>query len=277
MRPIVAVRALALSIPIPIVVVVASLALYGCASKPSQPENRVEPPPPVLLAPTAPVTGRRKAELHTELAAGYYERGQMNVALDELKEAESNDPTYAKIYDVYGLVYTMLGEEAKAEANFQRALQIAPNDSDIHHNWGAFLCSHGRPAQAIPEFEIAARDPLYKTPEIALANAGKCSALLGNKAAAEGYFRRALSLKPLDAYAAYNLALLKYHESNYDESRSLMRIVMQQNNPPAQALYLGMCIERRKGDRSSEQSYVMQLKNRYPDSPEAKNTDGKDC
>jgi type IV pilus assembly protein PilF len=272
MRPIVAVRAAT-----PITIVVATLALFGCASKPSQPDTRVEPPQQIQLAPTPPVTGRRKAELHTELASGYYERGQMNVALDELKEAESEDATYAKIYNVYGLVYTMLGEEAKAESNFRRALQIAPDDSDIHHNWGAFLCSHGRPALAIPEFEIAARDPLYKTPEIALANAGKCSVVLGNKQAAEGYFRRALSLKPLDAYAAYNLALLKYHEASYDESRSLMRIVMQQNNPPPQALYLGMCIERRKGDRSSEQSYVTQLKNRYPESPEAKNTDGKDC
>jgi type IV pilus assembly protein PilF len=257
-------------------VATSSLVFAGCASKPSQPDVKVEQPQ-VQLAPTPPVTPRRKAELHTELAAGYYERGQMNVALDELKMAEENDATYARIYNVYGLVYTMLGEPAKAEANFQRALQMAPEDSEIHHNWGAFLCSHGRPAQSIPEFEIAARDPLYKTPAIALANAGKCSALLGNNAAAEGYFRRALSLKPLDGYAAYNLALLKYHESSYDEARQLMRIVMQQNDAPAPALYLGMCIERKKGDQRSEDSYIQQLKNRYPDSPEAKNLDGKDC
>jgi Tfp pilus assembly protein PilF len=38
-----------------------------------------------------------------------------------------------------------------------------------------------------------------------------------------------------------------------------------------------MCIERKKGDRNSEDSYVQQLKNRYPNSPEAKNLDGKDC
>ncbi len=256
--------------------VMTSFVLSGCASKPAQPELKIEQPQ-LMLAPTPPVTERRKAELHTELAAGYYERGEMTVALDELKEAVADDPTYPKIYNVYGLVYTMIGEADKAEANFQRALQLAPNDSEIHHNWGAFLCSHGRPAQSIPEFEIAARDPLYKSPEIALTNAGKCSALLGDKAAAEGYFRRALSLRPLDAYAAYNLALLKYREANYDEARQLMHVVMQQNNAPAPALYLGMCIERKKGDRNSEDSYVQQLKNRYPNSPEAKNLDGKDC
>ncbi|MEO6929178.1 MAG: type IV pilus biogenesis/stability protein PilW [Casimicrobiaceae bacterium] len=257
--------------------VTASLLFAGCASKPSQPTVSMSAEPQVQLAPTAPVTARRKAELHTELAAGYYERGQMNVALDELRLAEADDATYPKIYNVYGLVYTMLGEAPKAEAYFQRALQMAPDDSEIHHNWGAFLCSHGRPAQSIPEFEIAARDPLYKTPEIALTNAGKCSVAAGDKVAAEGYFRRALSLKPQDASAAYNLALLKYRAGLYDDARQLMRMVIQLNDAPAPALYLGMCIERKKGDRNSEDSYVQQLKNRYPNSPEAKNLDGKDC
>jgi type IV pilus assembly protein PilF len=93
---------------------------------------------------------------------------------------------------------------------------------------------------------------------------------LGNNAGAEAYFRRALSLKPLDASAAYNLALLKYKQGYYDEARALMRIVMQTQNPQPAALFLGHCIEQKKGDTSSEQSYVTQLRNRYPDSDEAK-------
>ena len=43
-----------------------------------------------------------------------------------------------------------------------------------------------------------------------------------------------------------------------------MRPVMQQPTPPPEALYLGMCIERKQGDRSAELSYVSQLRNRYP-------------
>ena len=45
-----------------------------------------------------------------------------------------------------------------------------------------------------------------------------------------------------------------------------MRRVMQQPTPPPEALYLGMCIERKLGDRIAEASYVSQLRNRYPDS-----------
>ena len=171
---------------------------------------------------------------------------------------------------MYGLVYTMLGDNTKAEANFRHALALSPNDSEIRHDWGAFLCTHGRAQESIAEFEFAATDPLYKAPEVALTNAGKCSVQLGNTEAAAGYFQRALSLKPNDPSAAYNLALLKYKAGQYDNARALMRVVMQQTNPPAPALFLGHCLEQKTGDKSSEQSYVMQLKNRYPESDEAK-------
>jgi len=44
------------------------------------------------------------------------------VALDELGEATKLDANNPRIYNVYGLVYTMLGDNPKAEQNFQRAL-----------------------------------------------------------------------------------------------------------------------------------------------------------
>jgi len=38
-----------------------------------------------------------------------------------------------------------------------------------------------------------------------------------------------------------------------------------------------MCIERKVGDRQAELSYVSQLRNRYPDSPETRQIDSGDC
>jgi len=252
-------------------------ALAGCESKPLRPEPQqtvVQQLPPIKQEEATP---RYKAELRTELAAGYFERGQYDVALEELAEALKFDPTYPKLYSVYGLVYTELGDEPKAEANFRRGLDLAPADSEIRHNWGWYLCTHGRPRESISEFEAALRNPLYRSPEIALINAGKCSAQAGDAAAADQYLRRALALKPGNPVAAYNLALLSYRNNRLEESRALMRYVMAQNAPPADALYLGMCIERKLEDRQSEQSYVMQLRNRYPNSPEARAIAGGAC
>lgn len=256
---------LALAMPL----VAAAWLAAGCestSSKQAATQVPVTPiPPPIQEAP-APY----RAQLHMEIAAGFYERGQMEVALQELAEAVKLDPKNAKIYNVYGLVYAMLGQDANAQQNFLKALEMAPNDSEIRQNWGWYLCSHGRAKESLPEFEMAVRNPLYRTPDIALVNAGKCAVEIGEKQRADDYFKRALSINPSNAGAAYNLSLLAYREARLDEARSLMKRVMQQTSPPPDALYLGMCIERKLGDRPSESSYVSQLRNRYPESAEAK-------
>ena len=245
-----------------------ALACAGCASKSPAPPH--SPPPDTSPIRTQEATPQQRAAIRTELAAGYYERGQMDVALEELGAAKSLDPSYPKLYNIYGLVYAMLGDRAKAEESFRQAIALAPDDSDIRENWGAYLCATGRAREAMPEFEQVLRDPLYKSPEIALINAGKCSIALGQTKNADEFFRRALTASPGNATAAYNLALLAYRESRVGEARAWMRPVMQQAAPPPEALFLGMCIERKQGDREAERSYESQLRNRWPDSPEAK-------
>lgn len=249
----------------------AVLALAACESTSSskQPATPVVPPipqpPPVQEAP-APV----RAQLHADIAAGYYERGQMEIALQELDTATKLDPRNAKIYNVYGLVYAMLGDDAKAQANFRTALELAPNDSEIRQNWGWYLCSHGQPKESLAEFDQALRNPLYRTPDIALVNAGKCAVEIGDTRLGDTYFRRALSVNPNSVQAAYNLALLKFRESRYEEARALVRRAAQQPAVFPEVLYLGMCVERGMNDKSAEASFVAQLRNRFPESPEAR-------
>jgi type IV pilus assembly protein PilF len=253
----------------------AATLLAGCASKssPTTPQPP-EPPPPVRQQEASP---QYRAQLHTELGAGYYERGQMDVAVEELTAAVKLDPNNARAYNIFGLVYAMLGENAKAEQSFQRALQLAPQDSEIRQNWGWYLCSRGGARESIAEFEAALRNPLYRTPEIALVNAGRCSAAYGDVRAAESYYRRALQVSPGNPTANYGLALLAYKEARYADARAWMKPVMQQVAPPPEALFLGMCIERRLNDRPAELSYASQLRNRYPDSAETKAIAGGTC
>jgi len=241
--------------------------LAACSTPAGTTPRPPDPPPPVRQQ---EVSARERANLHAELGAGYYERGQMDIALEELNEAVVLDPGNPRIYNIYGLVYAMLGDNAKAEQNFQRALALAPQDSEIRHNWGWYLCTTGRMRESIAEFEQALRNPLYKTPEVALVNAGRCSAAFGDTAGAEAYFRRAQAISPGNPGANYGLALLAYRAGRQDEARGWIRRLMQQPNPAPEALYLGMCIERKTGDRTAEASYVAQLRNRYPDTAETR-------
>jgi type IV pilus assembly protein PilF len=253
---------------VPLLLAVA-LALGGCATpQPAPaPPPQPAPPPPVTKQEVSP---KERAKLHAELAAGYYERGRMDIALEELGEASKLDPSEPRIYNLYGLVYAMLGEDAKAEQNFQRALAMAPQNPDFHHNWGWYLCSNGRPREAIPEFEYALRDPLYKTPEVAMINAGRCSLAIGDLAGADSYFRRAQATAPNNPQAIYGVALVSFKLGRQDDARTWVRRLTQQPPVPPEALYLAMCIEKKSGDRGAEQSYISQLKNRYPDSAETK-------
>ena len=246
----------------------AALILGACASAPSTTAPRApEPPPPVKQQEASP---KERAKLHADLGAGYYERGRMDVALEELNEAAALDPNEARIYDLYGLVYAMLGENARAEQNFQKALSMAPQSSDIRHNWGWYLCSNGHPRESIPQFEMALANPLYKTPEVALINAGRCSIAFGDYTLADNFFRRAQLAAPNNPSAIYGLALVAFRQGRWDDARGWIRRVTQQPPAPPEALYLGICIERRFPDRNAEQSYISQLRNRYPDSAETK-------
>lgn len=248
--------------------VYAAALVAGCSSTP-----KPSTPPPEALLPTpkvAEVSPKERAKLHTELAAGYYERGQMDVALEELTEATKLDPDNANIYNVYGLVYTVMDQTGKAEASFQRALQLAPQDSDIRHNWGWYLCTHGRAQESIAQFDQAISNPLYKTPETALVNAGRCSASFGDTAAAEVYFKRALGVAPGNPNASYGLAFIAYKSGRLEEARGWLRPAVLQATPAPEALYLGVCVERKLGDRQAEMSFTSQLKNRYPDSAETR-------
>jgi type IV pilus assembly protein PilF len=240
--------------------------LAACASKAPEPEI----PPRPILAPQPPASPSVRAQLHTELASGYYERGQMEIALDELNRAIALDPGYAPAYNVYGLVYATIGEDAKAEQNFSRALQLAPGESDFHQNWGWYLCTHNRVRESLVEFETAARNPLYRSPEIALINAGRCAQAIGDTRAAEDYFRRALVVQPGNPLASYGLAQIAYRDGQYEAARAWTKGVMLTTNPPPEGLFLGMCVERKLGDRQAELSYVSQLRNRYPNAPETK-------
>ena len=115
---------------------------------------------------------RNRARMHTELAAAYFERGNMGVALEELRIALAADPNYAPAYNVLGLVHMDLNENPQAQQSFERALRIAPNDPDINHNYGWFLCQTGREEQSMRYFLAALKNPLYTTPQKSYALAG---------------------------------------------------------------------------------------------------------
>ncbi|MFN2646515.1 MAG: type IV pilus biogenesis/stability protein PilW [Burkholderiales bacterium] len=211
---------------------------------------------------------RNRARVHTELASVYYQRGSMGIALDELRQATAADSSYAPAYGLYGLVYMGLKENANAEESFERALRLSPNDPDINHNYGWFLCQNGREKEAVRHFVQAVKNPLYAAPSRSYSAAGLCSLRANNTKDAEEFFQRALKVDPDEPASLLKLAEIRYRQGNVEEARKLIVRYNKLVVPTAESLWLGLRVERRLGQRVAEQSYANQLRRRFPGSPE---------
>ncbi len=211
-----------------------------------------------------------RAKIHTELASLYFQEGNMAVALEELRIAQSADPRYAPAYSVRGLVHAYLRENDLAEAQFRRALELTPNDAQVNNNYGWFLCQIGKERQSIAYFLNALKSPLYETPDLAYANAGRCAFAAGDLDGAESYLQQAIRLSRDGGFSPrLQLAALQYKRGNLEEARRQVNGVLNSmGQPSAEALWLALRLERKLGNRSAESTMAAQLRNRFPNSRE---------
>lgn len=211
---------------------------------------------------------RERARIHTELAGAYYERGNLGVSLEELRIAIAADPNYAPAYNVLGLVHADLKEREQAQASFERALRLSPNDPDINHNFGWFLCQTGREEISLKYFQAAVRNPLYATPQKSYVVAATCALGKSRQGDALDFFERALKFDPGYLPAIMGMARLKYSIGQVTEARSLLARYNNLIEPTAESLWLSLKIERRLGNSSTESSLAAQLRRQFPNSPE---------
>lgn len=213
---------------------------------------------------------KSRARVHTELGAMYFQAGHMSAALDEFRIALNADPDYVQAYSIRGLVYGQLKEFARAEADFQRALSLAPNDPEVNNNYGWYLCENGKERQSIAYFLQALKNPLYATPERAYTNAGACALKAGDLDGAQRYLLTAVGMTRNDGgVVRLQLAKLFYQRGINEEARIYLNEALKQMEAPTpEALWLGLRLERKLGNRNGESGYAAQLRSRYPASEE---------
>ena len=243
-----------------IVLVLLAFWLAGCVTQ-SSTETR-----PVTDS-GIPVDARRRAEVHTSLAGEYYQRGNFAVALAEARLAVREDPTYVAAYNMQALVYMELREDAQAREAFNQALKLKPNEPEVLNNFGWFLCLRNDSARGLELMEKATHDSLYPTPEKAYLSAGLCLRRLGRNPEAESYLRRAVQIRPELIGGLYNLAVITFERGATKDSENFLVRYMRLATPTHDALVLGVRIARANQDSAAEQSFLQQLRRRFPDSP----------
>ena len=240
------------------------LALGGCATRNSDATGaNVD----ILTASDEP-DSRKRARIRMELAVGYFEQGQTNVALDELKQVIANDPTFPDAYNLRGLIYMRLNDMRQAEESFRRAVSLSPRDSNAQHNYGWLLCQQGRYDDANRAFEGAMTNPLYADKAKTLMTQGLCQARAGRKEDALRNLARSYELDAANPVTGYNLANLLYQRAEYPRAQFYIRRLNNSDLANAETLWLGIKVEQRLNDRVAMLQLADQLKRRFPQSRE---------
>jgi type IV pilus assembly protein PilF len=212
---------------------------------------------------------KRRARLRLELAAGYFQQGQTNVALEEIQQALAIEPNNADAYNLRGLVYMRLENPGLAEDSFRRAVAIDPRDADARHNYGWLLCQQKRYGDAVQQFTGALAVPGYTDRAKTLMTQGVCQLQAGQRAEAERTLLQAYELDAGNPVVGFNLASLLAQREEWSRAQFYIRRVNNSPSASAETLWLGIKIERRLNNREAVAQLGGQLQRRFPQSKEA--------
>ena len=214
---------------------------------------------------------QRLIETQVQLGAGYLQRDQPELALENFKKALELDPDHPQANNMMALLQWRLKSHDEAEKYFRKALRARENDTpEVWNNYGAFLCDRGRYDESVKWFEKAAGTPMYRAAAGAYENAGSCLMRKPAPAAAEKYFREALGLDPNLPKSLQQMAQISYDAGRALSARGFMQRYFQAVGDTPEALALAVRIERALGNKNDEASFALRLRGKFPDSAEAK-------
>jgi type IV pilus assembly protein PilF len=219
------------------------------------------------------VSDKDAARFNVQLGISYLQRGNLQDAREKLERAVEQDPNFPSAHAALGLLYERVGEMDKAGSHLRRASQLAPDDAAMLNNYGGFLCRRGERKAGIEYFDRAARNAFYRTPEVALTNAGVCARGIPDVATSETYFRRALEVNRTYPEALLQMADLKLATGEYFNARAFMQRYEAVATATPVSLDLGRRIELSAGDSGAAAQYELRLRQEFPESAESRRLD----
>jgi len=164
--------------------------------------------------------------VYVTLARVHNGKGQYNLALQEIQQALQLEPFDADALLSEAAVYASMGQAERAESTYRKAAALRPQDWNGYYELGVFYYRQRRYTEAATQFEKV----LEITPDNAMAHAtlGGMDQLVGKGAEAEQHLKQSLALQP--SYAAYtNLGALYYRERRWAESVDMTRKALEIN------------------------------------------------
>ena len=177
-----------------------------------------------ILAGCAGPSANKKKEADARMRMGvtYIEQRNLPMAMQELAKASELDPGNPEIEMALGLAYQARGDQMKAEEHLRKAIDMKPDYADARNNLGIVLAQRKAWNEAIREFEAAAANVMYTTPERAYFNLGEAYRAKGDPANAEGAYRKALHANDRYAPAYIALSVVLGGQGKWNDAASIL-------------------------------------------------------
>ena len=209
------------------------------------------------------------AETDMQLAIEFLKEGKMTESRDAIERALTENPASADVQMTAGLIYERLNDAHKAERAYSTGYRLGKDDPNIQNNYAGYLCRSGKAPEGEKLFAQVAHSPLYRTPEVALVNAGVCVRSTGDMVDAEKYFNQALAIRPNMPEAMLQLGNIALDNGDAAQARDIVKRYLAVNVPTADLLWLGVRAERKLGDSAAAAAYARRVQTEFPDSEQA--------
>jgi tetratricopeptide (TPR) repeat protein len=178
------------------------------------------------------------AEEHLRLGVEFFLTDELDVAIDEFREAAHQNADYAEAYHNLGVALAKTGDLTGAIATWTEVERLDPRGVSLRislpalvaYNYGVALVRAGRVEQAMKEWQDALRiQPQFPEAHYAL---GSGFLGLNNPAVAIDHFQAALSLAPkwTQAYVALGQAHYESHEYDLAQGAWLKALALDPND-----------------------------------------------
>ena len=189
-----------------------------------------------------------QARAHTELAARYYQVGQVAVAVQEAQIALASDANYVPAQTLLALIYAELRQNKLADAHFERALKLSEaqglSTTDLRNSYAWYLCQSDRVEQGLQELSVVLNDPLYNSLDKALVNAGVCAARANKLDMAKTYISAALDMSPNFPAAVLYRAHIELSTQQLKQARADAQLAQRLLGETPEVLWLMTRLER---------------------------------
>jgi len=209
------------------------------------------------------------AKTNIQLGIAYLQQGNYAVAREKLERSLKQNPKDPDVHTTLGLLYDRTGEPKLADKHYQQALKLAPDNPDVSNNYAIYLCKRGRVDEGVERFSAVAANKYYRTPEVALTNAGVCLRNAKRLDEAQAKFIGAIKLRPDYSEATVQLANLHIERGQVPEARKVVDSYLGAFRPKPDVLFAAVTVARAAKDKMSEEKYSRALRLEFPDSAQA--------